>query len=142
MTISKRKGTPTPWARTAASQRPSTPCASDTRANAMRHRPASATPRHQHTRSSTTRSSTFLLIIPKYFLPKLSRVDRHGHLKHSMWLQQWYPSRRQCLNPSAIEAFMKRIGLLLLLSGVLFFVARPSAMIPDQVRVDTGMLAG
>jgi len=38
---------------------------------------------------------------------------------------------------------MKRIGLLLLLlSGVLFVVARPSAMIPDQVRIDTGSLAG
>ena len=37
---------------------------------------------------------------------------------------------------------MKRIGLLLLLSGVLFVVARPSAMIPDQVRIDTGALAG
>jgi para-nitrobenzyl esterase len=37
---------------------------------------------------------------------------------------------------------MKRIGLLLLLSGVLFVVARPSAMIPDQVRIDTGTLAG
>jgi len=37
---------------------------------------------------------------------------------------------------------MKRIGLLLLLSGVLFVVARPSAMIPDQVRIDTGVLAG
>src|SRR5215467_473905 len=37
---------------------------------------------------------------------------------------------------------MKRIGLLLLLSGVLFVVARPSAMIPDQVRIETGSLAG
>jgi len=37
---------------------------------------------------------------------------------------------------------MKRIGLLFLLSGVVFVVARPSAMIPDQVRVETGMLAG
>jgi para-nitrobenzyl esterase len=37
---------------------------------------------------------------------------------------------------------MKRIGLLLLLSGVVFVVARPSAMIPDQVRIDTGALAG
>ena len=37
---------------------------------------------------------------------------------------------------------MKRIGFLLLLSGVLFVVARPSAMIPDQVRIETGMLAG
>jgi para-nitrobenzyl esterase len=37
---------------------------------------------------------------------------------------------------------MKRIGLLLLISGVLFVVARPSAMIPDQVRIDTGALAG
>src|SRR5262245_66518905 len=37
---------------------------------------------------------------------------------------------------------MKRIGFLLLLSGVLFVVARPSAMIPDQVRIETGLLAG
>src|SRR2546430_5824022 len=37
---------------------------------------------------------------------------------------------------------MKRIGFLLLLAGVLFVVARPSAMIPDQVRIDTGALAG
>jgi para-nitrobenzyl esterase len=37
---------------------------------------------------------------------------------------------------------MKRIGLLLLLSAVLFVVARPSAMIPDQVRIETGALAG
>jgi para-nitrobenzyl esterase len=36
---------------------------------------------------------------------------------------------------------MKRIGLLLL-SGVLCVVARPSAMIPDQVRIETGALAG
>ena len=37
---------------------------------------------------------------------------------------------------------MKRIGFLLLLSGILFVVARPSAMIPDQVRIETGALAG
>ena len=37
---------------------------------------------------------------------------------------------------------MKRIGLLLLLSGVLAVIARPSAMIPEQVRVDTGALSG
>src|SRR6266576_5773956 len=37
---------------------------------------------------------------------------------------------------------MKRFGFLLLLSGVLFLVSRPSAMVPDQVRVETGMLAG
>jgi len=37
---------------------------------------------------------------------------------------------------------MKRIGLLFLLSGVLFVIARPSAMIPDQVPVETGALAG
>ena len=37
---------------------------------------------------------------------------------------------------------MKRIGFLLLLSGVLCVVARPSAMIPDQVRIETGALAG
>jgi para-nitrobenzyl esterase len=37
---------------------------------------------------------------------------------------------------------MKRIGLLLLLSSVFYVVAQPSAMIPDQVRIDTGVLAG
>ena len=37
---------------------------------------------------------------------------------------------------------MKRIGLLLFLGGVLFVVARPSAMIPDQVRIETGALSG
>src|SRR5215471_1682684 len=37
---------------------------------------------------------------------------------------------------------MKRIGLLFLLGAVFFVVARPSAMIPDQVRIDTGALAG
>src|SRR5215813_2119922 len=37
---------------------------------------------------------------------------------------------------------MKRIGLLLLLTGVLFVISRPSAMVPDQVRIDTGALAG
>ena len=37
---------------------------------------------------------------------------------------------------------MKRIGFLLLLSGVVVVAARPSAMIPDQVRIDTGTLAG
>jgi para-nitrobenzyl esterase len=43
---------------------------------------------------------------------------------------------------SLSEALMKRIGLLLLLGGVLIVVARPSAMVPDQVRIDTGTLAG
>src|SRR5947207_966621 len=43
---------------------------------------------------------------------------------------------------STIEASMKRIGLLFLFSGVLFVVARPSAMIPDRVRIETGELAG
>ena len=37
---------------------------------------------------------------------------------------------------------MKRIGFLGLLSVVLFIVARPSAMIPDQVRIETGALKG
>jgi para-nitrobenzyl esterase len=41
-----------------------------------------------------------------------------------------------------IEVAMKRIGFLLLLSGVLVVAARPSAMIPDHVRIDTGTLAG
>ena len=42
---------------------------------------------------------------------------------------------------STVEAPMKRIGLLLL-TGILFVVARPSAMVPDQVRIETGALAG
>ena len=37
---------------------------------------------------------------------------------------------------------MKRIGFLLILSGALIVAARPSAMIPDQVRIETGALAG
>jgi para-nitrobenzyl esterase len=37
---------------------------------------------------------------------------------------------------------MKRVGLLFLLCGVVFVVARPVAMIPDQVRIETGALAG
>src|SRR5258707_15398301 len=47
--------------------------------------------------------------------------------------------------PFSIGAQMKRIGFLFLLCGVLLVVlagARPSAMIPDQVRIDTGALAG
>ena len=36
---------------------------------------------------------------------------------------------------------MKRIGLLLL-TGLVFIVARPSAMVPDQVRIETGALSG
>src|SRR4051812_47346807 len=41
-----------------------------------------------------------------------------------------------------IEAHMKRIGFLALLSAVLVIAARPSAMIPDQVRIETGALSG
>jgi len=37
---------------------------------------------------------------------------------------------------------MKRTAFVLLLGGILFFVARPFAMIPDQVRIDTGALTG
>jgi len=37
---------------------------------------------------------------------------------------------------------MKRIGLLSLLAAVLMVVATPSAMIPDQVRIETGALKG
>ena len=37
---------------------------------------------------------------------------------------------------------MKRIGLLLVLGGVLAVIAQPSAMIPEQVRIDTGLLSG
>ena len=37
---------------------------------------------------------------------------------------------------------MKRLGLLLALCGVVALIERPSAMIPEQIRVDTGLLAG
>src|SRR5436190_22578787 len=37
---------------------------------------------------------------------------------------------------------MKRVAFLFLLSGLLFVVARLSAMVPDQVRIETGTLAG
>jgi para-nitrobenzyl esterase len=40
------------------------------------------------------------------------------------------------------EAPMKRIGFLLVLGGVLAVMAQPSAMIPEQVKIDTGLLAG
>ena len=48
-----------------------------------------------------------------------------------------HPRQRCCILPA-----MKRIGFLGLLSVVLFIVARPSAMIPDQVRIETGALKG
>ena len=37
---------------------------------------------------------------------------------------------------------MKRLGLLLALCGVAAFIARPSAMIPEQVKIETGLLSG
>ena len=37
---------------------------------------------------------------------------------------------------------MKRLGLLLALCGVVALIERPSAMIPEQVRIDTGLLSG
>src|SRR6476660_5120459 len=37
---------------------------------------------------------------------------------------------------------MKRIAFLFLFSGLLFVVSRLSAMVPDQVRIETGTLAG
>jgi para-nitrobenzyl esterase len=37
---------------------------------------------------------------------------------------------------------MKRLGLLLALCGVVALLERPSAMIPEQVRIDTGLLSG
>ena len=37
---------------------------------------------------------------------------------------------------------MKRLGLLFALFGVVALIARPSAMIPEQVRIDTGLLSG
>jgi para-nitrobenzyl esterase len=40
------------------------------------------------------------------------------------------------------EASMKRMALFLVLGGIVAIIARPSAMIPEQVRIDTGLLAG
>jgi para-nitrobenzyl esterase len=37
---------------------------------------------------------------------------------------------------------MKRVSLLFLLGGIAAVVARPSAMVPEQVRVETGLLEG
>ena len=37
---------------------------------------------------------------------------------------------------------MKRVAFFIVLIGVVAIMARPSAMIPEQVRVDTGLLAG
>jgi para-nitrobenzyl esterase len=37
---------------------------------------------------------------------------------------------------------MKRLGLLLALAGVVALIERPAAAIPEQVRIDTGLLAG
>ncbi len=37
---------------------------------------------------------------------------------------------------------MKRLAIFLTLGGVLAVMAQPSAMIPEQVRIDTGLLAG
>src|SRR5580704_16228346 len=40
------------------------------------------------------------------------------------------------------EASMKRVAFFVVLSGVIGVIARPSAMIPEQVRIDTGLLSG
>src|SRR5438876_6856471 len=40
------------------------------------------------------------------------------------------------------EASMKRVAFLVVLGGVVAAIAQPSAMIPEQVRIDTGQLAG
>jgi para-nitrobenzyl esterase len=37
---------------------------------------------------------------------------------------------------------MKRFGLLLALCGVVALIERPAAMIPEQVKIDTGLLSG
>jgi para-nitrobenzyl esterase len=37
---------------------------------------------------------------------------------------------------------MKRVAFLVVLAGVVAAIAQPSAMIPEQVRIDTGLLAG
>jgi hypothetical protein len=44
--------------------------------------------------------------------------------------------------PTSNEASMKRLGLLLALCGVVALIERPSAMIPEQVKIDTGLLSG
>src|ERR1700674_2942186 len=48
-------------------------------------------------------------------------------------------SRRVSL---AKEASMKRVAFFVVLSGVIAVIAQPSAMIPEQVRIDTGLLSG
>ena len=50
-----------------------------------------------------------------------------------------FPRQR---TPSTNEASMKRLGLLLALGGVVAVIERPSAMIPEQVRIETGLLSG
>src|SRR6185436_13646835 len=50
-----------------------------------------------------------------------------------------YSSRRHS-HPN--EVFMKRFGLLLALCGVVALIERPAAMIPEQVKIDTGLLSG
>src|ERR1700730_3638132 len=42
----------------------------------------------------------------------------------------------------AKEASMKRVTFFVVLGGVIAVIAQPSAMIPDQVRIDTGLLSG
>ena len=37
---------------------------------------------------------------------------------------------------------MKRLGLLFALCGVIALIERPSAMIPEQVKIETGLLSG
>src|SRR6185503_1563433 len=64
----------------------------------------------------------------------------------------WTPDRRIRIplagilpgvqNTSSNEASMKRLGLLLALCGVVALIERPSAMIPEQVKIDTGLLSG
>ncbi len=61
--------------------------------------------------------------------------------QHLSGVGSCYPSRRY-RTPSPNEAPMKRLGLLLALCGVVALIERPSAMIPEQVRIDTGLLAG
>src|SRR4029453_7923619 len=56
----------------------------------------------------------------------------------------WYDSK-STQNSSAFrdnEASMKRVAFFIVLIGVVAIMARPSAMIPEQVRIDTGLLAG
>src|ERR1700678_2957726 len=52
------------------------------------------------------------------------------------------PGFSPCRSHWRIEASMKRVAFFVVLGGVIATITHPSAMIAEQVRVDTGLLAG